>query len=65
VLFRSHTKSMPYNRIKEYIAVSLSKPDPQKHLAPVVTVIINILKIEEEQARATTQELNDILLYLG
>jgi hypothetical protein len=56
---------MPYNRIKEYIAVCLSRPDCRKKLDQAVCCIIDILRMEEDQALATNQELKDILMYLS
>jgi hypothetical protein len=56
---------MPYKRIKEYIAVCLSRPDCRKKLDQAVTCIINILRMEEDQALATNQEFKDILMYLS
>ncbi|MCX5708659.1 MAG: GNAT family N-acetyltransferase [Candidatus Omnitrophica bacterium] len=56
---------MPYNRIKEYIAVCLNRPGCRKKLDQAVTCIIDILRMEEDQALATNQELKDILMYLS
>ena len=56
---------MPYNRIKEYIAVCLIRPDCRKKLDQAVSCIIDILRMEEDQALATNQELKDILKYLS
>jgi hypothetical protein len=56
---------MPYGRIKEYIAVCLSRPDCRKKLDQAVCCIIDILRMEEDQALATNQELKDILMYLS
>lgn len=56
---------MPYNRIKEYIAVCLSRTDSRKNLDQAVSCIIDILRMEEEQALATNQELKDILMCLS
>jgi hypothetical protein len=57
--------SMPYEKIKEYIAVCLNKPDCRKHLDKAVTCLITILRIEEEQALPTQNELKDLLICLG
>jgi hypothetical protein len=59
------TRDMPYARIKEYVAVCLTRQDCRKDLDQVVNCLINILKIEEEQALSTKQELKDILMCLG
>ena len=56
---------MPYNRIKEYIAVCLSRPDCRNKLGQAVSCIIDILRMEEDQALATNQELKDILMCLS
>jgi len=56
---------MPYSRIKEYIAVCLNRPGCRNKLDQVVSRIIDILRMEEEQALATNQELQDILMYLS
>lgn len=56
---------MPYNRIKEYIAVCLTRPDCQGKLDQAVCCIIDILRMEEDQALVTNQELKDILMYLS
>jgi hypothetical protein len=56
---------MPYNRIKEYIAVCLSRPDCRNKLGQAVSCLIDILRMEEDQALATNQELKDILMCLS
>ncbi|MCX5708657.1 MAG: AAA family ATPase [Candidatus Omnitrophica bacterium] len=56
---------MPYGKIREYIAVCLSRPGCRKKLDQAVTCIIDILRMEEDQALATNQELKDILMYLS
>jgi len=59
------SSSMPYARLKEYIAVCSTRADARQHLDKTVCCILNILKLEEEQALATSQELKDLLVYIG
>jgi hypothetical protein len=59
------TNSMPYARIKEYIAVCSQRPDGKRNLSCAIICIMNIMKIEEEQALATQPELKDVLMCLG
>jgi hypothetical protein len=59
------SKDMPYNRIKEYIAVCATRTDTRQHLDKTVSCILNILRIEEEQALVTSQELKELLVYIG
>jgi hypothetical protein len=59
------SSAMPYNRIKEYIAVCAARADAGEYLDKAMCCILNILKIEEEQALPTSQELKDLLVCIG
>ncbi|MCU0651092.1 MAG: hypothetical protein MUC52_02530, partial [Candidatus Omnitrophica bacterium] len=58
-------RSVPYEKIKEYIAVCMNKPGCRKHLDKAAACLISILRIEEEQALPTRSELKDLLICLG
>ncbi|MFA5100388.1 MAG: hypothetical protein WC547_05860, partial [Candidatus Omnitrophota bacterium] len=57
-------EEMPYSRIKEYIAVCVTRNDAGKHLDKTIRCVLNILRLEEEQALPTNAELKDILFCL-
>ncbi|MFA6385067.1 MAG: hypothetical protein WCY10_06870, partial [Candidatus Omnitrophota bacterium] len=56
---------MPYSRIKEYIAVCMYKNDSRRSLEKVFACLIDILRMEEDQALPTHAELKTILAFLG
>jgi len=56
---------MPFDCIKEYIAVCSARPDGRKHLDKVACCILNILRVEEEQAVSTSAQMKDILALIG
>jgi chemotaxis receptor (MCP) glutamine deamidase CheD len=59
------TADMPYDKIKEYIAVCANSPAAKKRLEQVSSCLINILRMEEEQAVPTRAELKALLVCLG
>lgn len=59
------SEEMPYGRIKEFIAVCSQREDGKKYLERAAASVVNILRIEEEQALQTQEALQDILACLG
>jgi len=55
----------PYDKLKEYAAQCCSRNDASSQKGRIFDCVMNILKMEEERALATPEELKELLCLLG
>jgi hypothetical protein len=57
--------AMPYAKMREYIAVCKSRKDGPAQLQRVFACLMNIVRVEEENALEADRELKELLVCLG